>query len=287
MSQPIWITPGGNLGTIPEGIFYRIPLEAVTPQKSITARSATGNGFTTTLTFIRQVTPPFAVNNIVALAGFVPIELNGTFLVTAVTNSSVTIEASFVGRATTLGTITTYSDTVFYSLVAGELPAGLQINENGILSGIPKAQAKLQGVPEQVSRDVTSKFAVRAYTRSSQNGVLVINRLTDRTFNLTVTGEDAPEFITPPGQIAQYFDGSVVYGLQIEFTDVDPGDVVISRLVAGSLPHGLSLDTSGLISGFIAPLTPVQGTAGFSRDRQGFSEYPFDFNVFFWFAGVF
>jgi hypothetical protein len=28
MSQPIWETPAGSLGTIQEGVFYRIPLLA-------------------------------------------------------------------------------------------------------------------------------------------------------------------------------------------------------------------------------------------------------------------
>ena len=59
----------------------------------------------------------------------------------------------------------------------------------------------------EVSEDVTNKFAVRAYTQRTVNGVTVINRLADRTFTLTVTGQDAPEFITPPGLIASYFDG--------------------------------------------------------------------------------
>jgi hypothetical protein len=34
-----------------------------------------------------------------------------------------------------------------------------------------------------------------------------------------------------------------------------------------------------LISGFIAPLSPVEATAGFSRDGQGYAEYPFDFST--------
>ena len=28
MAQPQWITPAGSLGTIPEGIFYKVPISA-------------------------------------------------------------------------------------------------------------------------------------------------------------------------------------------------------------------------------------------------------------------
>jgi hypothetical protein len=54
---------------------------------------------------------------------------------------------------------------------------------------------------------------------------------------------------------------------------------VIVSLKAGSLPTGLTISTTGLISGFIAPLSPVEATAGFSNDGQGYDEYPFDFST--------
>jgi hypothetical protein len=168
-------------------------------------------------------------------------------------------------------------DTVYYQLIAGSLPAGIQIQQTGVINGVPKATANAQGVPAQVSRDVTSKFAVRAFTRRTVNGVTVINRLADRTFELTVTGQDVPQWITPAGQIAQYFDGSLVSGLQLQYTDVDPDDTVVVKLVAGQLPPGLTISDKGLISGFIAPNISITAQAGYSRDGQGYSQYPFDF----------
>jgi hypothetical protein len=170
-------------------------------------------------------------------------------------------------------------DTVYYQLLAGELPAGIQIQQTGLMTGIPKAVTTVQGVPEQVSRDVTSKFAVRAYTRRTVNGVTVINRLADRTFELTVTGQDVPQWITPAGQIAQIFDGTLVEGIQLEYTDVDPDDTVVVKLVAGQLPPGLTLSRTGLISGFVAPNTNIGALAGFSRDGQGYDQYPWDFST--------
>lgn len=178
MAQPVWITPPGTLGTIAEGIFYQIPLQAYEPE---------------------------------------------------------------------LG------ETVYYELIAGNLPPGIQCEATGLIAGVPGAIANVQGVPLEVNRDVTSKFAVRAYTKKTVSGQQVVNRLADRTFTITVTGPDAPRFTTPAGTVATYFDGSQVLGLQINYTDIDPDEIIVIRLISGQLPPGLTLTTSGLISGFIAP----------------------------------
>ena len=204
MAQPVWITPPGSLGTIPEGVFYQIPLQAYEPASA---------------------------------------------------------------------------ETVLYRVIAGELPAGIQCEANGLIAGVPKAIASVQGVPQEVNRDVVSKFAVRAYTIKTVNGQTLIDRLSDRTFTLTVTGPDAPEFVTPAGNLASYYDGTVLTGLQIEYVDPDPNETVIVRLVGGRLPPGTTLSSTGLISGFIGPNPEVDAIAGFSRDDQGYDEYNFDFQT--------
>jgi len=173
-AQPVWLTPAGNLGTYPEGVFFQLPLEAEV-----------------------------------------------------------------------------VDDSLYYRLIAGELPTGVQLTESGMLAGTPQAIANLQGVPEPVSRDIVSKFAIRAYTKKTVGPITVINRLSDRTFTLTVSGQNVPEFTTPSGKIAQYYDGTEVPSLQIGYTDSDPDDVVFVRLAAGALPPGLTLSRKGVISGFI------------------------------------
>ena len=202
MAQPVWLTPAGNLGTYPEGVFFQFPLLAEEPD---------------------------------------------------------------------LGA------PVYYQIIAGELPSGVQVAANGLIVGIPKAIASVQGVPTEVARDITSRFAVRAYTTTTIGAVTVINRLADRTFSITVTGQDAPEFVTPSGTIATVFDGTLITNLQIEYTDSDTTDITIVRLAAGTLPPGTSISLSGLITGFVVPQAPNTATAGFSRDGQGYSQYPFDF----------
>jgi hypothetical protein len=172
-----------------------------------------------------------------------------------------------------------FKQHVYFNLQAGQLPSGIQVADNGLIVGTPKAVASIQGVPTQVNKDVTSKFTVRAYTTHYVGSNLVVDQIRDRTFTITVTGPNPPKFLTPAGQIAQYYDGSLVPSLQINYTDADPTDVVFTKIVGGSLPVGLSLSATGVISGFITPLSPIDASAGYSRDGQGYDEYSFDFST--------
>jgi hypothetical protein len=200
--QPQWITPAGSLGTIPEGVFYRVAVQA---------------------------------------------EANG--------------------------------EDVFFRLIAGELPAGVQVTANGIVEGVPRNIVSVQGVPQEVSEDVTSRFAIRAFTRRLVNGAFVINRLADRTFEITVSGQSIPEFLTPAGNIGTFYDGSDV-DIQIRFTDSDPDDSVRASILFGELPPGLILDPrTGLISGVIAPLIGPPGTAQSGYDATAYDQFPFDFST--------
>jgi hypothetical protein len=170
-------------------------------------------------------------------------------------------------------------DEVRYQLIAGQLPAGVQCAPNGTITGIPEAVYTVQGVPENVSRDVTSKFAIRAYTEREIGGIRVINRLADRTFTLTVSGQNAPEFLTPAGSLGMFYDATVVSGIQVEISDSDPDDSVVVAVAAGSLPPGLTLSSSGLITGFTESIVPNSAQSGYSREGQGFDQYAFDFGT--------
>jgi len=178
MAQPQWVTQAGNLGTIPENVFYQVPLQAVDPDEG----------------------------------------------------------------------------DVFYELIAGQLPDGVQVQRSGIIAGIPKPVAIVKGVPQEVARDVTSKFAVRAYTQRVVNGALVTDRINDRTFTLTVAGQNIPDFVTSAGSLGSFWDATKA-SIQIEFTDPDPNENLYINVLNGSLPPGLTITRTGLISGVILPLT--------------------------------
>lgn len=281
MAQPQWVTPAGSLGTIPEGVFFSTPLQAIEPVITLPVIDSVADDLQTiTLVFNEQPSNPFETGTNVILSGFVPSSYNGTYVVLNSTKTSISIHTSLNEPITTLGSVSNTQDTVYYSLLSGRLPDGMQIQQSGLLTGVPTAAlTTVQGVPSEVGRDVTSRFAVRAFTRKQVSGQMVINRLADRTFELTVTGQDAPEFITPPGQIAQYFDGSVVTGLQVEYTDTDPDQIVTVRLVSGQLPPGLTISAQGVISGFIPVQVTPEGTGYYDADGEAWDEYPYNFST--------
>ena len=189
MSIPVWVTPPGSLGTIPEGVFYSVPLLA------------------------------------------------------------------------------TADNTVYYQLIAGNLPPGMFINEDGILSGNPIAKSQAEGIPLPVVADTTSKFAIRAYTATKQ--------LADRTFTITVTGQNTVSWVTPAGSIGSYYDGNQITSLQVQYFDTDIYASPVVSLINGSLPPGLTISNTGIISGYILPTIPVDGTPGFSYNgTQGYDQYP-------------
>jgi hypothetical protein len=191
-SIPVWITPAGTLGSIPEGVFYQTPLVA------------------------------------------------------------------------------TADANVYYQVIAGQLPAGIQINQTGVLSGSPQVGATVQGVPLDVPIDTTSKFAVRAYTERVVNGVTVIDKLADRTFTLTITGQSQVTWTTPAGNIATYYDGTQITDLSVSYYDPDIYATNVVTLIAGSLPTGLTISATGIISGYISPNPDATVTS---------TEYPFTLRV--------
>lgn len=187
MAAPVWITPPGDLGTVVEGEFYQVQLNA---------------------------------DN---------------------------------------------ADT--YSYLAGVLPVGIRVTQYGVLEGNPKNYDFIQGVPIEISQDVTSKFIVRA---TSADGTVA-----DRVFEMTVTGQDAPTINTLPNEnLGAYFDGDRV-DVQLTATDPDPGDTLTWRLQSGNLPAGLSVTSDGKIIGYIEPFDDVDGTPGFDVNNFDIGEWDF------------
>lgn len=206
LTQPVWITKPGSLGTVHEGEFFQLSLKAYDP-------------------------------------------------------------------------ITGTNDDLYFRLLAGELPDGVQVGVTGLIAGIPRAVASSQGVPAEVGENITSEFSVRVYTLDELGQ---INEVHDRTFDITVTGQDIPEFDTPPGEIGRYYDGDYV-NLQIDFSDEDPGDEVFAYVASGNLPDGLSMDENGLITGFVDPVSELDlegiGIPGFDSENVNWDMYPLDFGT--------
>jgi hypothetical protein len=146
---------------------------------------------------------------------------------------------------------TASAQTVYYSLVAGQLPPGMALSTAGVIAGVPL----------NVSLDTTSRFCIRAYTTTTVGGQTVIDRFNDRTFSLTVAEQNIPTFLTPSGSIgtineAEYYQFQILYS--------DNTNNAVLELVAGSLPPGLSVTSTGLIKGFVEPIPDSTQTFLFS-----------------------
>ena len=356
MTQPVWITSAGSLGVIPEGIFYQQTLLATSGALftvNCTATSSTNNVITcnSTAGMYADLNVEFTGNVFggiqLGVRYFVLAVISSTEFTIATTEFSTTPVALTTATGSMAGAVAQH---VYYRLIAGTLPAGIQCSDNGLIVGVPEAVASLQGVPFQVNRNVTSKFTIRAYTQNLVNGVLVLDQIRDRTFELTVTGNNVPEFTAPPGSFASnnsatfvgsisgyeltvssvtsgtlylgmvirgtgvaqgttingfgtgtggtgtytvdisqavggvdmtawigvYYDGDKV-DLQFEYTNTDPNEDVVIRVVSGQIPPGLTLSPTGLLSGYIEPAGSITNVPGY--DETPISTLPFDFIV--------
>ena len=156
------------------------------------------------------------------------------------------------------------------AVIGGKLPAGLRLDGTSLV-----------GTPFEVARDTTSQFVLRA----TYNGLI-----SDRTYKITVQGADAPTWQTPEDLLAvgkgdAYFvlDNQLVdFQLRATDTDVATGQKLEYTIGSGdgTLPPGLSLSTSGKITGIVDPilaLTQETGDGGF--DTHGYGDTAFDFAV--------
>jgi hypothetical protein len=168
---------------------------------------------------------------------------------------------------------TSDSTAITYSMIAGSLPAGMQVTTDGLLTG----------TPAEVAKRTLYTFVVRATAGTA---------ITDRTFSLDVQGADTPTFTTAAGQlqlddstsVGLYWviDGSSV-SLQMQATDTDTeaGQSLVYEIVQGSLPPGVTMSKSGLISG-IVELTDDQRfgeRGGFDADLEDYDDVVFDKTV--------
>ena len=197
MGKPVWVTRAGNLGTLEEGVFYELLMEAFDPDGG---------------------------------------ELE-------------------------------------YQVIAGYMPPGLVMSERtGLIYGRPKDLYYLRGVPFDVADDETSTFCCRLTSSDGQ--------IADRTFSITVTGQDAPTLITPEQELARVFDGTYV-DIQLEAEDLDNEPIAWS-INKGSLPIGVTLDpNTGRITGYPEPVvsTASADTVGWSAPEAGWQEYLWDHGV--------
>lgn len=162
------------------------------------------------------------------------------------------------------------NEPLTFSIVGGTLPRGLSLKDDGFIEGIPTVRKVfLRGVPTDVSEDVTSTFAVRVRTQTGE--------VSDRTFTLTVSGQDVPQLLTPAEQLGLVYDGEY---FEYQLSAVDLDDETLTWFIKdGALPPGLTLDSAtGLISGYVGiAIDEEYGVAGWTITE--WDTRPWDFLV--------
>jgi hypothetical protein len=306
-----WITPAGSVANLLIGSATNVQLQAIdpaVPSQTLTYQLISGNlpaGLSFSTVNVGTINPVY-----VGVVSGTPVYASPTDtywttqtynFVIRVSTGSIAIDRSFQiivsntvngdfywqTPAGNLGTvpageffklaflaIETHGRPVSYSFISGELPTGLQVTTDGFLEGVPTLQTATLLNESQVYR-----FTVRA-----QNSLGHVN---DRGFNLTVTNLAGPVIQPSIQTLGTYFDGSY-FSQQLYVTELG-SNVAITWSNIGSLPGGITLSDTGLLSGYIQPLQLVGdfGPAGYDGDttvmntitqQQEYDFPPYDFN---------
>lgn len=142
---------------------------------------------------------------------------------------------------------------LFYSFISGELPGGMYVTRTGELRGVPT-------ITQIVLQTRSYAFTVRA--TNPDGGVA------DRSFSLTVSNIFGPEIFPKLDLIGAWFDGTYLE-YQFESINDNPAAVETWKVIGGTLPPGVTLDTTGKLSGFVELIAA-------NTDLLGFEAAPVD-----------
>lgn len=146
--------------------------------------------------------------------------LLGTFIL-PVRNINIPLSASVNG-----------GDPITYSLVSGSLPAGVALNPT---------TGSIFGQAPEVAAGIQFTFIVRATANNDPS------RTSDRTFSI-IQQPTLPVWSTTAGSLGTFSDTVRSASIQLLASSVD-GNSVTFNVQSGTLPGGLTLSNTGLISG--------------------------------------
>jgi hypothetical protein len=208
MTQPVWDTPAGNLGTYVsnEELFIQVEAHAVLPATSVTYQFLGGNFPAGTISINES-------GLILGIPSLVTTNTTSTFTIRAIDDQknirdrtfSVTITGIAVPKFTipggTIGTVTDSlwleipvtvnnpdpTNSVNIALISGLLPPGLALNDEGVILGYPRPPYTLSGLPTTTTYEFTLEL-------TSPNGGDI------QTYSITVKNQrlNNPQFTRKP-----------------------------------------------------------------------------------------
>ena len=243
MSKPVWVTKSSFLGTIPEQQFYSTLLEAyddTDPINPIYFELVAGqppNGIHLD-GFGGLVGSPQTLRKIAGVPANVPQAVTSRFAVRTRASRYVTTFTGD-GSSTSFTLLTNPDFDIFRTLI---------LVDNEFVSGYVKKVGSVFRMFLRKPPAMGSNIQLSLYDSTSP--------VSDRTFTITVVGENAPEILNTITSTGSYLDGNY-YEYATEALDLDSTDVLTYYISSGELPSGITLNSeTGLISGYIDVLTP-------------------------------
>ena len=252
--KPVWSTTAGSLGTFTELDVVSVTVAATDTTDStnsplqyslvsgslpggLSLNSTTGVISGTLTNVISNTTYSFTIGasdsrNTTQTRAF-SISVNDRSPIWT-TSSVLPVFTRNVAYSTSVSATEDDSGAITYSLASGSLPSGLSLSSGGLISGTPTSAT-------------AASFTIRATVTSS-------GTTADRAFTMANTG---PVWSTA-GTISAIGNSSA-YSFQLSATD-DSGIAPTYSLVSGTLPSGISVSSSGLISGTASGITTSTGT---------------------------
>lgn len=156
-----------------------------------------------------------------------------------------------------------------FSIISGNVAAGMQLSNTGIISGVPFS----------VGNTVVSQFVVRA---TNEDGI------TDRTFIINTEGPTAPEWVTPEGYLTLGISSQpyIINRQYVDYQfnalyDVLPAGQQLRYYIGdgdGTLPNGVTMSETGRLMGYVTDTLAIQANAAISGgyDKEQYDGFPYD-----------
>lgn len=139
----------------------------------------------------------------------------------------------------------------------GRLPAGVTLNANGVITGIPEQAGEFEGL-RLVATDPSGKFI-----RSNSFAINVIDP------QVPVTQNNAPEYVDDTVFNQGISLGSAMRPVEPQFTDAD-GDELSYSITGATLPAGVTIDQdTGVVSGTPLSVGWTMGLQVEASDPEG------------------
>ena len=232
-----WVTPAGTLGTIPNGQYYSLKIQA-----------ETSNNLGITYSFVSGELPPgmqlishqvnktiaqpyYGLTNTLKLSNLQTINVGDFAFSNKILPNTRVIAIDSSTNSVTLSTTSTAS-----------------IDKNEVIKFY--SPGYLQGVPTILNPVAVDESRVYRFTIRATNS---LGRITDRAFTLNITNIYGPVIEPESTALGSYYDGTL-FNKQLQVVELNPNVKIEWSITSGKLPPGLTLTSDGVLTGYLEPL---------------------------------